>query len=125
MIPFGNDTVTIIRRVENVVDNKTTVGYKSERIERCTWRRVALARRVDRQIERGEEIVCRMPPDAHPVCGDVIVLGTVKTAPKDSAELDALLTERRLTGAMRITSVADNTRPGFPLPHYAVRGELP
>lgn len=124
MIPFGNDAVTLIRRVGNLVDNKTTVSYKKALYERCSWRRVAVARRVDRQLERSEETICRMPPESKPACGDVVILGTIKGLPADSAELDALIAANR-GKAMRITSVSDNTRAGFPLPHYAVRGELP
>ena len=125
MIPFGNDVVTLIRRVEKVVNGKTTVAYKRETVERCSWRRVSIVNRVDRQLERGTEIVCRMPPTAVPACGDVLILGMVRTTPNDSAELDALIQSHRNSGAMRIVSVADNTRTGFPLPHYAVRGEEP
>lgn len=125
MIPFGNDVVTLIRRVGNVVNGKTDVTYKRETVERCSWRRVSVINRADRQLERSTEIVCRMPPTAVPACGDVLILGTVRTTPKNSAELDALIQSRRNSGAIRITSVADNTRTGFPLPHYAVRGEEP
>ncbi len=123
MIPFGNDVVTLIRRVEKVVDGKTAVTYKREIVERCSWRRVSVVNRVDRQLESSTEIVCRMPPHSVPARGDVLILGTVRATPKNSAELDALMESHRKSGAMRIVSVADNTRPGFPLPHYAVRGE--
>ena len=124
MIPFGNETVTIIRRVETVIDGKTSVGYKKETIDGCSWRRIATAQRVDREIVRGENIVCRMPPTiAPPACGDVFLLGTIKTTPANSADLDAIIESHRKSGAFRIVSVTDNTRPGFPLPHYAARGE--
>ena len=123
MIPFGNDSVTLIRRVETIANGKTVVTYKKDSFNRCSWRRVAVTRRVDRQIERGEETVCRMPPESRPACGDVVILGSVGATPKDSAELDTIMEAHRNTGAMRITSVSDLTRPGFPLPHFAVRGE--
>lgn len=124
MIPFGNDTVTLIQRIEKIDENgRTSIAYKNVIVPRCSWRKVVLIQRTEHAVNRTWEIVCRIPPNVKPACGDVLILGKVKSTPDSSAALDALLQSNRDDGAMRITDVTDNTRPGFPLPHFAVRGE--
>lgn len=122
MIPFGNETVTLIKRVETVNNGKTAVSYSRHIIDRCSWRTVAITNRLDTQQVRSYEIVCRMPPGIAPAPEDALFLGLIESTPESSVQLDDMILRHRSSGAFRVDRVSDNTRPGFPLPHYAARG---
>lgn len=122
MIPFGNDTVTLIKRVETVVDGRTRVSYKKHILIGCSWKRSATRFLNDTDAVRREEITCRIPAgQMMPEIGDCLFLGTPKLTISSAKMLSEAL-EKHRGGAMRITSVSDNTRPGLPLRHIAVRG---
>ena len=120
MIPFGNENITIIRRVESVRDGKTHVSYEKNVVSGCSWHHVSVVSRIDSQLRRGVETSCRMPPKYMPKPGDVLVRGRVDALPANAVEQDYILES---SDAFRVTSVKDNTRNGFPIPHYAVKGE--
>lgn len=122
MIPFGNETVTLIRRVENIVDGKTRVSYAMHTIGGCTWRRVSTQRMDVTQTDKGVQVVCRMPARFMPAIGDALVLGICDTVPANGRELNALIESAR-PNAIFVTSVSDNARPGMPIPHYAAKGD--
>ena len=70
MIPFGNETVTLVRRTENVVNGKTAVTYAAVKLTGCSWRRKNRIYRSDHSrvnsdnvVLSGEEITCRVPAD--------------------------------------------------------------
>lgn len=115
VIPFANDTVTLVHRDAS--------GWKSEVIHGCSLRRVS-RRGVSGQTAVIEnESVCRIPPGGVvPAVGDLILPGTHDASAGSEIELVRLLEAHRADGAFRVSSVSDNTR-GVPLPHYAARGE--
>lgn len=122
MIPFGNETVTLIRRNESVTDGKIHVSYSAHVINGCTWRRTTLQILNGTQTEKSVQTTCRMPPGIIPRVGDALFLGTCET-PANAVELAEMVESNRNNGAFFITAVKDNARPGMPIPHYAARGE--
>lgn len=122
MIPFGNETVTLIKRAETVVDGKTKVGYKKYILTGCSWKRSATRFLNDTDAVRREEITCRIPAgQMTPEIGDCLFLGTPRLSITNAKTLSEAM-EKHKGSAMRITSVSDNTRPGLPLRHIAARG---
>lgn len=123
MIPFGNETVTLIKRVEKTVDGRTQVSYRRHVLSGCSWRRRTVWQRYDVETIAVEEITCRIPSgQTMPAAGDALFLGEISGTIADSKTLANAIEKYRATGACRIDSVADYTRPGMPMPHYAARG---
>ena len=130
-IPFGNEVVTLVQRAENVVDGKTRVTYSKATLTGCSWRRKRRLYKSDNSRVNsdnaflgGEEITCRVPSgQAVPRVGDLMILGDVAVTVTSGADYQGLI-ERfsEADGAFVVTSVADNARPGMPMPHYAARG---
>ena len=120
MIPFGNQTVTLLKRVEKQENGRTKVAHTAHVLTGCSWQRTAGWPQYDTEQRRTESVVCRIPSgNIAPAPGDYLFLGNIK-ADRDPA---ALMDAYRATGAVRITSVNDRTAPGTPLPHYVARGD--
>lgn len=116
MIPFANDTVTLIHKGKS--------GWTAEVISGCSFRRTRRRSLSGNTAILTDETVCRIPSGgAVPAVGDVIVLGRTDAAAYSEIELVRLLEAHRPGGAFRVSSVSDNARPGMPIPHYAARGE--
>lgn len=116
MIPFANDTVTLIHKGKS--------SWTATVISRCSYRRIRRRSLSGNTAILTDETVCRIPAGgAVPAVGDVIVLGRTNAAVYNEIELVRLLEAHRESGAFRVESVSDNARPGMPIPHYAVRGE--
>lgn len=116
MIPFANDTVTLIHKSES--------GWTAEVISSCSFRRTRRRSISGNTATLTDETVCRIPfGSAVPAVGDVIVLGRADAAAYSEIELVRLLEANRPSGAFRVSSVSNNARPGMPIPHYAARGE--
>ena len=124
MIPFGNETVTLVRRTESVVNGKTQVSYSTALLTGCSWRRTTRIVRNDNALVTEESIVCRVPADqTKPSQGDLMILGTATVTVANGAQYQQLIElYRGADGAFVVASVADNARPGTPMPHYAARG---
>lgn len=124
MIPFGNETVTLVQRIETVVNGRTTVTYDKQKLTGCSWRRTARIIRIDNALISEESIVCRVPAgQVKPKAGDLMILGDVNVAITSGAGYQQLIEQYRGSdGAFVVTSVKDNARPGMPMPHYAARG---
>lgn len=126
MIPFGNQTVTLIRRIENKDDGKTSVSFKRTALTGCSWRMKTIWQQVGTEMQRGTEITCRIPPgQIAPNVGDYLFLGNVRADISSISSLNAAIAAHRETGVMRAASVSNHTIAGNPIPHYAVRGDLP
>ena len=124
MLPFGTDEVTLVQRVEAEEDGRTQVGYVKHALSGCSWRRKSVWMQNGARMERGEEVVCRIPAgQAVPHVGDWLFRGELPENIESSAELTAALEKHREDGAFRIASVADNASGGAPLAHYAASGE--
>lgn len=123
MIPFGNDTVTLVRRVETVnpETGRTAVTYAREALTGCSWRRARRWQQAGETFLPVEAVVCRIPADqTRPAPGDLLILGDADVTVTSGAELQALIEQYgEGDGAIRVSSVRDNARPGFPLPHWA------
>ena len=124
MIPFGNETVTLVRRSEEVRNGKTAVGYAAIRLTGCSWRRTQGVRRSDNAVLDVETVICRVPADqTRPHTGDLMILGDVTVEITGGADYQRVIEQyRRDDGAFFVSSVRDNARPGMPLPHYAAKG---
>lgn len=126
MIPFGNQTVTLIQRIENNVNGKTQISYKRHYISGCSWTAKTSWQQVGTEMQRGTEIICRIPADQiAPSVGDYLFLGNMRGDISSTAAVNAAISQHRNTGAMRVASVRDNTLAGFPIPHIAARGDTP
>ena len=125
MIPFGNETVTLVQRTEGTdVNGRTAVTYSTVRLTGCSWRRRERIARLSETILFQEEIVCRIPADqTRPKPGDLMILGDVAVSITTGAQYQELIERYRGTdGAFAVASVKDNARPGIPIPHYLARG---
>ena len=123
MIPFGNESVTLIRRTETKVNGKTTVSYTTEHLQGCSWKRARRWQREGESIVPYEGITCRIPAgQTAPQAGDLLILGNVSETVTGYAQYQALIEKYAGgDGAFVVASVADNARTGMPLPHFAVR----
>ena len=116
MIPFGTETVTLLR--------KSGDTWRPVIIAGASWRQKTVRVLTDSAVRYTTETTCRIPISAlRPDPGDVIVRGTCKDSAGTAIELVRLLEKYRPQGAFRVQSVADNAGEGIPLPHYAARGE--
>lgn len=115
MIPFANDTITLVY--------KEGAQWSAAVIAGCSYRRVQRRALIDNAMTLSDETVCRIPAgNPFPAPGDVILLGAHDVSVQGEIELSRLLEAHRRTGAFRVQSVADNAREGMPIPHYAARG---
>ena len=124
MLPFGTENLTLVQRVEAAVDGRTQLRYVKRCLSGCSWRRKSIWRQNGARMERGDEVVCRIPAGQEvPHAGDYLFRGDVPERIESTADLSAALEKHREAGAFRIASVADNTIGGAPLAHYAASGE--
>ena len=115
MIPFGNQTVTMLHR--------TGTGYERHVLTGCSWKS-----RVERGIYNNESTLsehttCRIPPKyPKPEPGDLMILGEAEAEARNEIELGRLADRLRGSGysLFRVQACADN-RHG-PLAHYAATG---
>ena len=123
MIPFGNETVTLVQRNETVVNDKSAASYSVAKLTGCSWRRSSGILREAETLRPYEGVTCRVPAgQAVPHAGDLLILGDVSVSVTSGADYQRLIEQYRGTdGAFVAASVADNARPGMPLPHYAAR----
>ena len=123
MIPFGNETVTLVQRTETTVNGKTQVEYSTEQLTGCSWQRSTRFVRNDSAIVTEESIVCRIPAgQVKPRQGDLLILGSADVTVTSWTQYQGLIEQYRDSdGAFVVGSVKDNARPGMPVPHYAAR----
>ena len=116
MIPFGNETVTMLHKLET--------GYERYVLTGCSWRTSnEKALSIDAVIYT-ERTTCRIPSKyVRPDPGDLFILGEVMADAKDEIELVRLMESLRKQGmcVFRVQSCADNSK-GNVLPHYAATG---
>ena len=123
MIPFGNETVTLIKRVETVVDGRTLTEYAKYLLHGCSWRRSTGWSQFDAEKHRSGDATCRIPADQQrPDAGDYLFLGEITDEIIDTGTLRAAIKAHERTGVMEITTLSDNARPGMPLPHHLAWG---
>lgn len=121
MIPFGNETVTLIQRIENVALGKTVVTYKAVILTGCSWMRRTQAGMDNNAMIRAEYIKCRVPAgQTKPKPGDLMIAGEADVIVHSGADYQRLIEQYRdAEGAFVVESVSDNARPEMPMPHYA------
>lgn len=120
MIPLGREAVTLYRRVAQQSGGRTRISWQRISLDGCSWRHAARY-----SLSNAHEVVCRIPADqTRPAIGDVLVLGHVEDEIGTAVQLCEMLEKyREVPGAFRVQAINDNHRAGFPLPHYAARGE--
>ena len=125
MIPFGNQAVTLYHHEDiSSANGREHTVWTRHALTGCSWRRTARRAIENNTSVRIEETTCRIPAGSvAPVAGDVLIPGAVPDEPENAVEVTKLLERFRASGAFRISSVSDNARPGWPMPHYAARGE--
>ena len=123
-IPFGNETVTLVQRLENIVNGRTQVTYETATLTGCSWRRTTRITRTDNAMLTEEVMICRVPAgQTKPKTGDLMILGDVTATVQSGADYQQLIESYRGSdGAFVVSSVSDNARPDMPMPHYAARG---
>lgn len=123
MIPFGSDIVTLIKRVETVVDGRTITEYTKHLLRGCSWHKKAGWSQFDAEKHRSGDVTCRIPADQQrPDAGDYLFLGKIEVEITDTGSLRAAMKAHEQTGVMEIATLSDNARPGMPLPHYMAWG---
>ena len=123
MIPFGKETVTLVHRIERIVQGRTQVSYRSETLTGCSWQWSNQWIRVGEVLTPVGSLVCRIPADqTKPLPGDLLIHAQVTVTITSGADYNALVEHYRdSVGAMVVGSVADNAQAGCPLPHWAAR----
>ena len=118
MIPFGDNTVTLLHRADG--------GYTPYILRGCSWRFSKIRSVNGTAVARSPEISCRIPAgQTMPDVGDVLILGAYDLDAVDGEiTLVRLLNALMESGAqaMRATQIRDNS--GAPMPHYAVTGGI-
>lgn len=122
-IPFGNETVTLVRRTETMVGGKTHVTYSRVTLTGCSWRRARRWQRDGEFLVPVESVVCRIPASqTKPSVGDLLILGNVAVTVTSGMDYQRVIEQYAgQDGAFMVASVSDNTRPGMPLPHWVAR----
>lgn len=122
MIPFGNETITLYHRTRTEANGRSKDTWTRLFLSGCSVIRRAKSAASDDHAHHSEEVICRIPARYQaPEVGDVIVPGKVSDSVNSARDASALIDSRN--GAFRVNSVKHNNRPGFPMPHYAVRSE--
>lgn len=121
MIPLAGERVTLYHRTEQLrEDGRTEWTWQRIVLDGCFWRHAARY-----SLSNAHEVVCRIPAEqTRPVIGDVLVLGETEDEPVSAVELSAVLEKyREQPGAFRVKAINDNHHRGFPMAHYAARGQ--
>lgn len=122
-IPFGTDTVTLIRRTEETADGKKHAVYRKLALRGCSWRRTSESRMNGNGLIPSETVTCRIPADQEkPRAGDLLILGEYSGQVTSAAEYKEIIDRLKPEGgAFMVEAVSDNTRPGSPMPHWKAR----
>lgn len=123
MIPFGNETVTLIKRIEQTdAAGRKHTSYKKYVLIGCSWRKTTRWVQYDNARQLSIDTVCRVPAgQARPDADDYLFLGKIREKIIDTQTLRAAMAAHK-GNAMQITYVADNVCNGIPMPHYACHG---
>lgn len=125
MIPFGNETVTLIRRIKGTDEHgRTAISYRKYLLTNCSWRRTSRTYLSENAVVYQEGTVCRVPAGQQkPQVGDLMICGNAANDVESNGDYQRLIEQYRGSdGAFTVAAVSDNTRDGFPLKHYAARG---
>ena len=122
MIPFGNETVTLIKRNEITENGRKKTVYSKHILTGCSWKQTERWIQYDTEKRLSYGVTCRVPAgQAAPAADDYLFLGTIKEEIITTADIRAAMAAHK-GRAIQITYVADNVRNGFPMPHYACTG---
>lgn len=124
MLPFGNERVTLIQRIDILINGKTSVRYSRHILNGCSWSESEAWRNVGAEMQRSTEIVCKIPFDqVQPNPGDYLFRGYMQDLIEDAHDINNALKEYRKSGAMRVASVSNRALAGMPIPHITARGD--
>lgn len=123
MIPFGGETVTLIRRTEATVNGRTQASYQSYTLSECSWRRSNEMRMDGNGVKGDRTVTCRVPADQEaPRPGDLLILGRYAGTVSSAADYKRIVDATKADGsAFVVEEVTDNTRGGSPMPHWKAR----
>jgi hypothetical protein len=126
MIPFANETVTLIHRSETTDENgRKRAVYTKHSFGACSWRRISRIANIDNALTMTEYATVRIPVESvtavTPTTGDLMIRGEYAGSVSSSADFQSVIEAMRGNGgAFVVGSVSDNTRSGSPLPHFKV-----
>lgn len=123
MIPFGHETVTLIRRETAVTDGRTQASYRKVILTGCSWRRSDELHMNGNGVIGSETVTCRIPSgQTKPRAGDLLILGNYAGTVSSAADFKGIVdTLKPDGGAFVVQSVTDNTLSGAPMPHWKAR----
>lgn len=116
MIPFGNQTVTLLHRQND--------AYKRYVLSGCSWHASAVRSMTGNTLESALETTCRIPADQQmPSPGDLLIMGNVRAAADSEIDLVRLMQSLRDGGkaVFRVQTVRDNSLSPI-IPHFAATG---
>lgn len=124
MFPFGNQRVTLLQRLEVIINGKTEVKYVRHILSGCSWNASDIWINTGTEMQRAKEIVCKIPVgNATPNTGDYLFLGYMQELVEDPKDLNKAIDKYRKSGVMRVSSVSNCALYGMPLPHFTARGD--
>ena len=124
MIPFGHERITLIQRMEVIINGKTDVRYVRHILNGCSWSANAIWRNVGTEMQRASEVVCKIPVgNVSPNTGDYLFLGYMQDLVENPHSLNKAIEKYRKSGVMRVASVSNRALQGMPLPHITARGD--
>lgn len=127
MIPFGNETVTLIVRSETTDSSgRHHASYTNHKLTGCSWRRRTQRSREETVHKTAESITVRVPVgQTAPNVGDLMIYGEYAGSISNSSEYDGVIESMRPSGgAFLVQSVSDNTMSDSPIPHFKAAGWL-
>ena len=124
MFPFGNQRVTLIQRLEVIINGKSEIKFVRHILNGCSWSACDIWRNVGAEMQRASEVVCKIPlGNVVPSTGDYLFLGYMQDLVEDVRSLNKAIDKHREEGGMRVASVSNRALAGMPLPHITARGE--
>ena len=92
MIPFGNETVTLVHRTESTVNGRKQAAYSVEMLTGCSWRRTRQWVRMGEVLTPADTVTCRIPADqTRPGTGDLLILGSASVTVNSGADFQRLI----------------------------------
>lgn len=125
MIPFANETVTLIHRSETTgTDGRHHASYSSVQLTGCSWHRTIQTQNDSAVHSAGERITVRIPANqTMPTIGDLLIRGSYSGTVTSGADYQGIIESMRSSGgAFLVQSVSDNSSSGSPIPHFKATG---
>lgn len=122
MVPFGNKTVTLVKRHANRINGKLNTAYSKHIVKNCSWSQAARWVLYGDEKRLVTEITCRIPAgQAVPQADDYVFLGVIRENIETTEDVRRAMANHK-GEAVQVQYVADNAHNALPMAHYACRG---